>query len=64
MRGVLDELGLPIPHCSDAEYWECELRQAGAARDSEGGGAASAEDTVALERSILRGHELAGYSSC
>ena len=64
MRGVLDELGLPIPHCSDAEYWECELRQAEAARDYGGGGAARADYTVALERSILRGHELAGYSSC
>ena len=62
LRSVLHELGLPMPHVNDVEYWLCELRQAEEAVLYSGGGIASQEYLDALDECVLANGELLGYS--
>ena len=62
LREVLVELGLPLPHVNDVEYWLCELRQADDAKEYGGSGKASQEYIDALRMFVLAEGKLAGYT--
>ena len=62
LRSVLHQLGLPMPHVNDVEYWLCELRQAEEAIAYMGKGIASQEYIDALSNCVLADGMLAGYT--